>query len=151
MKLIVLKARVFSINKYLIYFVILFFLLKPFVKRSWYALTYHKTKGLVKYFDVHEFYSTSGTGRYSKYYPVVEFSVDSNIYTCRGSSFQKDVVNIGTEVPVLYDLKNANNAYVYTFLAFWGPDVAYLIPVIIFFTLAFLGLDSIPKYLTLKI
>ena len=151
MKLIILKAREFSINKYLIYFVILFFLLKPFVQRFWYEVTYQKTKGFVLYFDEDEFYTFSGTGRYSKYYPVVEFSVDSNTYRCRGSSFQKDVLNTGSQVPVLYDPKNPNHAYVYTFLAFWGPNVAYLVPVIIFFTLAFLGLDSIPKYLTLKI
>lgn len=149
MKLFILEPRAFGISKYLVYFIILFFLLRPVARKIWYALTYTRTEGKVVFFEEYEYYTSKG--RRVAYYPVVEFTVDQQKYRCFGSRFQKDAVNIDMQLPVIYDPKNISNAYVYTFLGYWGPNVAFLAPVVLFVSLMFLGLDSVPRFLTLKI
>jgi len=149
LKLFILEPRKFGVSKYLVYFIILFFLLRPVARKTWYALTFTKTKGVVVYFREHEFYTSRG--RRVTEYPVVEFTVNQQAYRCVGSSFQKEAVNIEQQLPVIYDPDNISHAYVYTFLGYWGPNVAYLAPAILLFSLMFLGLDSVPKMLTLKI
>jgi hypothetical protein len=145
MALLSIQSRQISISKYLIYFILMGFLLKPMATKLWYAITYTKTKGVVKYFTFNK------PSRTTYYYPVVAFIVNKDTFTCTGSSLQHDAMNVHDSVTVLYEPGTSPKAYVYTFLGFWAPPLTYIIPGALLLTLIFLGVTTIPQNFVLKI
>ncbi|GAB2806028.1 hypothetical protein [Ferruginibacter profundus] len=145
MALLSIQSRQISISKYLIYFILMGVLLKPMGTKLWYAITYTKTKGAVKYFTFNKPY------RNTYYYPVVAFVVNQDTLTCTGSSLQHDAINVHDSVSVIYGPGDSPKAYVYTFLGFWAPPLTYIAPAALVLTLIFLGVTTIPQNFVIKL
>jgi hypothetical protein len=148
MKLISINSRQFSFSKYLIYFILMGFLLKPLINKVWYAITFNNAKGVVKSITFTDYQGRKG--KQTNYYPVVDFIIGADTFTCYGSSFQHDGLYVHDSVSVIYNPKNPNNAYVYSFLGSWAPKFVYIIPFSLILSLGFLGIDSIPENFVIK-
>ena len=137
------------INKYKIYFVVIsIFIGFTIFPKAWKTYTYNKTKGIVRYFLYKE--NESSRRKTKTFYPLVDFTVKNTNYTCLGSSFQHEEIYRGDTVSVIYNEKDPEQAYVYTFLGFWGPTLVYFIPIALIISLGF-GLDYIPKIIKIKL
>jgi Protein of unknown function (DUF3592) len=145
MKLISLNSKQFSISKYLIYFILMAFLLKPLFTKSYYALTFTKTTGILQYFKYTHY------ARRTYYYPAVDFVIKNDTFTCFGSKFQHDAVYPGDTLPVIYNPVNPGKAYVFTFLGFWSPELVYIVPFSLILSLTFLGISSIPDNFIIRL
>ena len=148
MKWITLNTKQFSISKYLLYFIAMGLLLKQLLPKIWYSFSFIKTKGIVDSYTYSEYQGRRG--RTTSYYPVVNYVVRSDTFTCYGSSFEHDELHPNDKVSVIYDPGDPANAFVYTFLGFWAPRLTYIIPFSLLLSLAFLGLDSIPTHITIR-
>jgi hypothetical protein len=121
------------------------FLVSPLLKKSWYFLSFSRTRGIV------ESYLMVRNVRRARFYPEVKFIVNNDTLYCTGSSFQKEGLHTNDSVTVIYDPKNARHAYEGSFLGFWAPDLVYILPFGLLLSLMVLGLEEVPTYLKLKI
>jgi len=113
--------------------------------RLYYYYTYERSIGKVT-----KFYLFSSHGRKfttHKKYPIIEF--DSKEYHIKftGPAFMSESVKQDDNVPVIYDKKNPENAYVLTFHGFWGDAFIYMLPFFLIWTICILRSDFIPKYI----
>lgn len=139
-----------NINKYKLYFVLIAILFGySYFPKLWYALTYNRTSGIVDSFTYTE--SKGYRSKTTNYYPVVLFTVNNNIYSCLGSSFQHDELYRLNKVTVIYDGRNPKKAFVYTTLGFWAPPLVYVLPLFVIISAILLSVGSLPKILRIKI
>jgi Protein of unknown function (DUF3592) len=125
------------------------FLLKPLINKIWYALTFNTTKGVVKSITFTEY--EGNRKKHTTYYPVVDFIIKNDTFTCTGSQFQHEEFYVHDSVSVIYNPKRPTNAYVYSLLGFWAPQLVYVIPVSLILSLIFFGTGLIPKRFVLKL
>lgn len=150
MKLISFGPNHFSINKYLIYGIVMLLVLYPtFFKDCYYAITFKKTQAVIESFTFSDFTGSRGRKR-TNYYPVASYQVDNKTYRCLGSKFQHEGLDVHDSVAVIYDQQDHSKAYVYNFLGFWAPELVYVIPLLLLLSLL-VSLDRIPKNLTLRL
>lgn len=132
-----------TINKYLLYFIVLFIVFSLFLgKRIVRRLTYKQTTGVVTGFDYTERLSKYGTT--SRKYPVVEFDTDKFHVTITAPSYMSETVYVDKIVPVIYDPKKPTNAYVNNFYGLWGNAFIYLLPFFLIWTIIIIGKELIP-------
>ena len=149
------KAIIFSpgqvrINKYFIYGVLLLLSFSPLYPKLWKAFTYTKTTGEVVSIDRYDFANTYGNMR-SDYAPKVNFIAGADTFTCFASSNELSFARVHNQVPVIYDPHNKQHAYVFTFISFWNGSLAFPITLAVIFSLLFLGVSTIPKYIKLSL
>lgn len=132
-----------TINKYLLYFIVLFVVFSLFLgKRIVRSLTYKHTKGVVTGFDYYERLSKYGTT--STKYPVIEFDTEKYHVTITAPSYMSETVYVDKIVDVIYDPKKPANAYVNNFYGLWGNAFIYLLPFFLIWTIIIIGKDLIP-------
>lgn len=149
MPLISKNSKQISCSKYLLYCILMGFLLKPLLNKVWDAITFNITKGVVKSITFTEY--EGNRKKYTTYYPVVDFIIEKDTFTCIGSQFQHEEFYVHDSVSVIYNSKNPANAYVYSLLGFWAPQLVYVIPFSLILSLLFLGIDHIPKRFVLHL
>lgn len=132
------------INKYLLYFIVLFIVFAFFLgKRIVRKLTYKQTTGVVTGFA----YSERRPGKFgstSNKYPVVEFDTDKYHVTITAPSYMSETVYVDKIVTVIYDPKKPTNAYVNNFYGLWGNAFIFLLPFFLIWTIIIIGKDLIP-------
>ncbi len=129
-----------TINKYLLYFIVLFIVSAIFLgKRIVHAITYKHTKGVVIAFDYYE-------GRkYTNKYPIIEFETEKYVIEFRAPSYMAENVYVDKIVEVIYDPDNPSNAYVNNFYGLWGNAFVFLLPFFLIWTIIIIGKDFVPK------
>ena len=129
-----------TINKYLLYFIVLFTVFALFLgKRIFHAITYKHSKGVVIGFDYSE-------GRkYTKKYPIIEFEAEKYVIEFTAPSYMAESVYVDKIVDVIYDPKDPGNAYVNNFYGLWGNAFIFLLPFFLIWTIIIIGKDFVPK------
>lgn len=133
-----------TINKYLLYFIVLFTVFAFFLgKRIVHAITYKHTQGVVTGFDYYE-------GRkYTKKYPIVEFKTEKYVVEFRAPDYMAETVYVDKIVDVIYDPDQPTNAYVNNFYGLWGNAFIFLLPFFLIWTIIIIGKDFVPTQVKL--
>ncbi len=137
-----------KINKYKLYFLLLGLLLAcTYGKQLWYTLTYKKTSGIIR-----EYIMKKNKGRRARvsYYPIVDFKTGDSLYAFYGSANLHDTYYDGSTVPVIYNPQNPNEAFVYTFLGFWGNSFLIVFPLFVVISMFLLPVGALPKILVIN-
>lgn len=129
-----------TINKYLLYIIVLFIFCLLFLgKRIYHAAVYKHTKGTVTGFEIHK------GRRFVKQYPIIEFEANGYRISFLAPSYMKETVYVDKLVEVIYDEDEPVNAYVNNFYGLWGNAFIYILPFFLFWTIVIIGKDFVPK------
>ena len=115
----------------------------------WHALTYSKASGEVKNFEYFEEFHGRGTANLP--HPLVNFTVEGKNYSFYGTDVQKDELNPGDGVDLIYDPKYPSHAYIYSWTGFWSSPLFYFIPAFIIFSAVLLSVGLLPRILIIKL
>lgn len=137
------------INKYYLYFIVLFaVLLISMGPNSIHLLTYQKTPARV--FGYEEFETGGSYDSRIERFPRIIYTINDVEYTLLAPSFMAEASKKMDSVTVYYDASNPEKAFLFNFYGFWGPQMVFVIPFFLIWTGFVFSPGIIPRRIDLK-
>lgn len=141
------KYEQIVVSKFLLYYLIMgtafCFLILPVL---WKSIMFKKTTGNVRQFV---YFNENNHG--GAFIPLVDYSIEDKWFSFYGTDVERDELNDGQRVNVLYNPDNPKEAYIYTFAGFWSTPLMFFIPIFVAASSVLLAVGLIPKKIVLKI
>lgn len=131
----------------MVYMMLMYVVFEPFLFDVMKAARFEKAQGVVTGFIK----DPQDERTYRSLVPTVQFDVGDSVQSFYSTPELRTVVDKGDYVPVIYNPKHMEEAYVYTGAGYWMQHLGYAIPVGLILTLFCFGAQDIPKRWIIKI